>query len=78
MPIPQKLLLQDADKELVRQALEELPAQFREVLVLRERGPLLQGDADVVGIPLGTVMSGLARARKWLRQSLMKTLAREP
>jgi hypothetical protein len=34
--------------------------------------------ADVVGIPLGTVMFGLARARKWLRQSLMKTLAREP
>ena len=76
---PEMLLLQGADKELVRQALEELPAQFREVLVLRElEGLSYKEIADVVGIPLGTVMSGLARARKRLRQSLTNALAKEP
>ena len=75
---PETLLLAGADKELVKQALEELPAQFREVLVLRElEGLSYKEIADVVGIPLGTVMSGLARARKRLRQLLTKTLAKE-
>ncbi len=79
VPTPEKLLLQGADKELVKQALEELPAQFREVLVLRElEGLSYKEIADLVGIPLGTVMSGLARARKRLRQSVTNALAKEP
>ncbi len=76
---PETLLLADADQELVRKALEELPAQFREVLVLRElEGLSYKEIADVVGIPIGTVMSGLARARKRLRETLVKFLAKEP
>jgi RNA polymerase sigma-70 factor (ECF subfamily) len=56
---------------MVRQALEELPVEFREVLVLRELEDLSYKQiADVAEIPLGTVMSRLARARKRLQQGL--------
>ena len=75
---PETLLLQSADQALVRQALEELPVHFREVLVLRElEGLSYKEIADVAGIPLGTVMSSLARARKRLRESLAIRLAKE-
>ena len=68
---PEALLLQRADSQMVRQALEELPVEFREVLVLRElEGLSYTQIADVAEIPLGTMMSRLARARKRLEQSL--------
>ena len=68
---PETLLLQKADRQSLSRALEELPANFREVLVLREiEGLSYKEIAYVVGIPIGTVMSGLARARERLRQSL--------
>jgi RNA polymerase sigma-70 factor (ECF subfamily) len=68
---PETLLLQKAYRQSLSQALENLPANFREVLVLREiEGLSYKEIADVVGIPIGTVMSGLARARERLRQSL--------
>jgi RNA polymerase sigma factor (sigma-70 family) len=68
---PEALLLQSADTQMVRQALEELPVEFREVIVLRElEGLSYKQIADVAEIPLGTVMSRLARARKRLQQSL--------
>ena len=68
---PETLLLQSANSQLLRQALEELPVKFREVLVLRElEGLSYKEVADVTGIPMGTVMSSLARARQRLRQSL--------
>lgn len=70
---PESLLLQDADRQLVRQALEELPLEFREALVLRElEGLAYKEIAEVIGIPLGTVMSRLARARKWLQSYLAR------
>jgi RNA polymerase sigma factor (sigma-70 family) len=51
--------------------LAELPAEFREVIVLRELEELSYKEiALVVGVPLGTVMSRLARARKQLQQRL--------
>ena len=56
---------------MVRRALEELPIEFREVVVLRElEGLSYKQIADVAEIPLGTVMSRLARARKRLQQGL--------
>jgi len=68
---PEALLLQSADSQMVRQALEELPAEFREVIVLRElEGLSYKKIADVAEIPIGTVMSRLARARKRLQQIL--------
>jgi len=61
---PERLVLQEADRTRVRQALEELPVEFREVLVLREiEGLSYKEIATVADIPVGTVMSRLARAR---------------
>jgi RNA polymerase sigma-70 factor (ECF subfamily) len=62
------------DAEMVRQAIAELPVEFREIVVLREMEELSYKEiAAIAQIPLGTVMSRLARAR----QQLHKQLARE-
>ena len=61
---------QDASR-LVNAALEQLPEEFREVIVLRELEDLSYKEiAAIAGIPLGTVMSRLARGRKLLFQHL--------
>jgi len=68
---PEELLLQKADAQMLRQAVEELPLEFREVLVLRELEEMSYKQIAVVAdLPLGTVMSRLARARKRLQQIL--------
>jgi len=68
---PEALLLQEADAQMLRQAVEELPIEFREVLVLRELDEMSYKQIAVVAdLPLGTVMSRLARARKRLQQIL--------
>ena len=73
-PNPEALLLQKANNQLVRQAIEELPAEFREVIALRElEGLSYKQIADVTEIPVGTVMSRLARARKRLEQNLSQS-----
>jgi RNA polymerase sigma-70 factor (ECF subfamily) len=70
-PNPEKALLLAERTELVRESLAELPAEYREVLVLRELEQLSYREiADIAGIPLGTVMSRLSRARRRL-QSLL-------
>jgi RNA polymerase sigma-70 factor, ECF subfamily len=66
-----QLLHQKDAKRLINQALEQLPDEFREVIVLRELEDLSYKEiATVAEIPLGTVMSRLARARKLLLQHL--------
>lgn len=61
---------QDA-KHIVNRALEQLPQRFREVVVLKELEDLSYKEiAEIVGIPLGTVMSRLARGRKLLLECL--------
>lgn len=79
VPNPQTLLLQFEDNRVLRQALEELPVEFREVLILRElEGLSYKEIADVAGIRPGTVMSRLARARGRLKQSLAGRMSKEP
>jgi RNA polymerase sigma-70 factor (ECF subfamily) len=69
---PEALLLQKADAQVLRQAVEELPLEFREVLVLRELDEMSYKQiALIADLPLGTVMSRLARARKRLQQILL-------
>jgi len=69
---PDAALLQKADGELLRQGIETLPAEYREVLVMRELDNCSYKEiADIAGVPLGTVMSRLARAREQLRHYLV-------
>lgn len=73
---PETLLLRKADDQLLHQALKELPMAFREVFVLLElEGLSYKGIAEVLGIPIGTVMSRLARARTRLRELLSRDLS---
>lgn len=75
---PEKLLLQSVDNQLLREALEELPVEFREVMILRElEGFSYKEITAIASIPLGTVMSRLARARKRLQQDLVNRMNKE-
>jgi RNA polymerase sigma-70 factor (ECF subfamily) len=68
---PETELLRTETCELVTKSLASLSAEFREVLVLRELEQFsYQEIADIVGIPLGTVMSRLSRARQHLQRAL--------
>ena len=68
-PDPEMLLLKESDKQILRCALRKLPSEFLEVIVLREFEELSYKQiADVVQVPMGTVMSRLARARKRLAE----------
>lgn len=68
---PEQVLLLKSDVESVQGALAKLPAPFREIIVLREMHQLSYREiAEIAGIPAGTVMSRLARARELLAQML--------
>lgn len=70
-PSPEAILLAAARGDLVRRALEELPAEFREIVILREMEGLSYKEiAEVTAVPVGTVMSRLARARSRLQKLL--------
>jgi RNA polymerase sigma-70 factor (ECF subfamily) len=76
IPNPERALLQNADRTMLKAALEDLPVEFREAIVLREMEGLSYKEiADIAGVPIGTVMSRLARARKRLQIYLTKTAA---
>jgi RNA polymerase sigma-70 factor, ECF subfamily len=67
-----------ADGEAIRAALEELSDEFREVVVMRDiEGLSYKEIADAAGVPIGTVMSRLARARGKLARSLKARIEKE-
>ena len=67
----EQLLQEEDTRQLVRRALERIPAEFREVIVLREFEDLSYREiAQIADIPLGTVMSRLSRARKLMLHAL--------
>lgn len=68
---PETLMLRQADWQLLGQALDTLPVEFREALVLRELEDLSYKQiAAITNVPVGTVMSRLARGRKRLQECL--------
>jgi RNA polymerase sigma-70 factor (ECF subfamily) len=71
-PSPEAILIGKADRSTVRQALQELSVPFREILLLCEVEEMAYEEiAQVLAIPMGTVMSRLHRARKALRALLV-------
>jgi RNA polymerase sigma-70 factor (ECF subfamily) len=69
VPDPETLLLKETDRQMLRRALRKLPAEFLEIILLREFEELSYKQiAEVIQAPVGTVMSRLARARRRLAQ----------
>ena len=68
---PESLAIAGDNRERLTRAIEALPPRFREVLVLRElEGCSYKEIAAITSMPIGTVMSALARARTRLQQAL--------
>ena len=75
---PETRLLQTLDAQRVRQALQDLPIEFREVLIMREMEELSYKQISTIAdLPIGTVMSRLARGRKRLRELLVSRMSKE-
>jgi RNA polymerase sigma-70 factor (ECF subfamily) len=78
-PDPETSQVLKSQNEILMAAVDQLPLEFREVIVLREFEELSYKEISVLlNIPIGTVMSRLARARKRLQQSLSKQELRSP
>lgn len=74
---PESILIERSNQELLQTAIEELPISYREVLLLCEVEEMsYQEMAETLSIPIGTVMSRLARARAALRKNLRAKLSR--
>ncbi len=68
---PEVVMQRSIDSQILRHALEDLPVEFREVIVLRElEGLSYKAIANIADVPIGTVMSRLARARRRLQHAL--------
>src|SRR5437773_3462548 len=75
---PATILEHSENAELIKEAMDELPAEFREILALRHQEGLSYKEiADIAQIPPGTVMSRLARARGKLREYLAVRIGKE-
>jgi RNA polymerase sigma-70 factor, ECF subfamily len=68
---PESILISSLDQEMIQKSLEELPVQYREVILLCDVEEMsYQEIAETLAIPIGTVMSRLSRGRKAMRKSL--------
>ena len=77
-PDAETALVKSVESKMLREALDELPVKFREVIVLRElEGLSYKEIAEVADMPIGTVMSSLARGRERLRESLLRARGKE-
>jgi RNA polymerase sigma-70 factor (ECF subfamily) len=75
---PEAALIERADRELVQRCLRALPSDYREALVLRElHGCSYKEIAAIAGIPIGTVMSRLARGRRLLQARICEQARRK-
>ncbi len=75
---PETLAIAGDNRERLTRALEELPVRFREVLILRElEGCSYKEIAAITSVPIGTVMSALARARQRLHHVLTQPAAQQ-
>jgi RNA polymerase sigma-70 factor (ECF subfamily) len=75
---PEVILMNRSNSQLVQRAIGDLPVHYRETLLLCEVEEMsYQEIAEVLSIPIGTVMSRLARARRGVRQSLLGVSACE-
>jgi len=73
---PETILMNRCNSELVQRAIGDLPMHYREALLLCEVEEMsYQEIAEILSIPMGTVMSRLARARKSVRESLLSVSA---
>src|ERR1700688_3171083 len=71
---PETILMNHVNSQLVQRAIDDLPVHYRETLLLCEVEEMsYQEIAEVLSIPIGTVMSRLARARKAVRESLLSS-----
>jgi RNA polymerase sigma-70 factor (ECF subfamily) len=77
-PGPRGQMIERESTVVLRTAIQELPAEFREAVILRELEELSYKEiADVLDLPIGTVMSRLARGRKRLQEILSTRLGEE-
>ncbi len=76
---PEAILMNQADSQLVQRAMDALPVHYREALLLCEVEEMSYREiAEVLTIPIGTVMSRLARARQAVRKSLLSATGAPP
>ena len=75
-PLADTLMISEANRQLLLRTLAELPATYRDIVVLRDIENLSYAEiAEVVGLPIGTVMSRLSRGRAQLRKAVLRWMA---
>ena len=76
---PEEIMIDRSNRQLIQNAIEELPVHSREILLLCDLEEMSYREiSETLSIPIGTVMSRLSRARKMLEECLLRKLKGEP